>query len=164
MFHINNTFRRVFKKKGEEFIEKDAQFIQDFKKFIMRGNVVDMAVGIIIGGAFGKIVSSAVSDIIMPVVGILIGGINFTDLKFTLKHAVTNSTGEITTPAVTLNYGNFIQVSVDFLIISFAIFLMIKAIGSFTRKKEAQEAATPPKPSEEIQLLTQIRDLLDKKK
>ena len=164
MFHIRNTFHRIFKGKGEEFIEKDAHFVQDFKKFIMRGNVVDMAVGIIIGGAFGKIVSSAVSDIIMPVVGLMIGGLNFTDLNLTLKHAVTNSTGEITTPAVTLNYGNFIQVSVDFLIISFAIFLMIKAIGSFTRKKEAETAATPPKPSEEVQLLTQIRDLLEKKK
>lgn len=102
------------------------KFVNDFKQFAMRGNVVDMAVGIIIGGAFGKIVSSAVSDVIMPVVGLLIGGINFTDLKLTLHAAEVNAAGEVVTPAVELNYGNFIQASVDFLIIAFAIFCMIK--------------------------------------
>lgn len=141
---------------------KQSQFIADFKKFVMRGNVIDMAVGIIIGAAFGKIVSSAVSDLIMPIVGLLLGGVNFTDLKFTLADASVNSAGE-TIPAVTLNYGNFIQVTVDFLIISFAIFLLIKLIGKVSRKKE-ETPAPPPAPSEEIQLLTQIRDLLQDKK
>ena len=141
---------------------KQSPFISDFKKFIMRGNVIDMAVGIIIGAAFGKIVSSAVSDIIVPVFGLLLGGINFTNLKITLAHASVNAAGE-TVPAITLNYGNFIQVTVDFLIISFAIFLLIKLIGKISRKKE-EAPATPPPPSEEVQLLTQIRDLLQNKK
>lgn len=140
---------------------KETKFIADFKKFVMRGNVVDMAVGIIIGAAFGKIVSSAVSDLIMPVVGLLLGGVNFTDLKITLHDATTNALGEIV-PAVTLNYGNFIQATVDFLIISFAIFLMIKGIARLSKPKEEAPAAPAP-PSEEVQLLSQIRDLLKDK-
>ena len=141
------------------------KFVNDFKQFAMRGNVVDMAVGIIIGGAFGKIVSSAVSDVIMPVVGLLVGGINFTDLKLTLHRAVTNTAGEVVTPAVELNYGNFIQASVDFLIIAFAIFCMIKLMAKFTsRQKEEEKPTVPPAPSEEVQVLTQIRDLLQKQK
>lgn len=143
-------------------LDKETKFLDDFKHFIMRGNVVDMAVGIIIGGAFGKIVSSLVSDIIMPLVGLLIGGINFTELHFTLHKAVKNAAGEIITPAVTLNYGNFIQVSVDFIIISFAIFLMIRLMAKLNRKKEQQVSPKPQTPSEEIQLLSQIRDLLQK--
>lgn len=139
-----------------------SKFIQEFKTFAMRGNVVDMAVGIIIGAAFGKIVSSVVGDLIMPVVGLFVGGMNFSDLKITLKHAVTNNaSGEVVTPAVTLNYGNFIQVTLDFLIIAFAIFLLVKLINRLNRKKEVEAAAAPPPaPPADIQLLTQIRDLL----
>lgn len=129
--------------------------INEFKTFAMKGNVIDMAVGIIIGAAFGKIVSSVVNDIIMPPIGFLIGGVNFTDLKFVIKEA----TG--TTPAVTINYGNFLQVTFDFLIVAFAIFMVIKAINSLKRKEEATPS-TPPKPSKEEILLTEIRDLLKK--
>lgn len=127
----------------------------EFKAFVMRGNVVDMAVGIIIGAAFGKIVSSVVSDILMPPLGLLIGGVNFTDLKIVMKAATD------TAPAVTLNYGNFIQVCFDFLIIALAIFLVIKAMNAAKKKEEAPPAA-PPAPSKEETLLTEIRDLLKK--
>ena len=141
---------------------KKSKFLTEFKQFAMRGNVVDMAVGIIIGAAFGKIVSSAVSDLIMPIVGLLLGGINFTDLKLTLHEAVTNAAGEVVTTAVTLIYGNFIQVSVDFIIIAFAIFLIIKLIAKLSRQKKEEVAAAPPAPSPEVQLLTQIRDIMEK--
>lgn len=136
--------------------------LQEFKTFAMRGNVVDMAVGIILGGAFGKIVSSMVSDLIMPAVGLLIGGVNFTDLKIVLKHAVTNSQGEVIDPAVTVNYGNFIQVTVDFIIIAFAIFLLVKGINALSRLKEKEEQTNPAAPivPDNIKLLTEIRDLL----
>lgn len=129
----------------------------EFKKFAMRGNVVDMAVGIIIGGAFGKIVSSVVGDIIMPAVGVLVGGVNFTDLKLVLKQAVGD------TPEVAINYGNFIQVIIDFLIIAFSVFLLVKAINALSRKKE-EAPAEPAAPPADIQLLTEIRDLLKEKK
>lgn len=135
--------------------------LQEFKKFAMRGNAIDMAVGIIIGGAFGKIVSSIVGDLIMPAIGILIGGINFTDLKIVLKQAVMEG-DKVITPAVTLNYGNFIQVTLDFLIIAFSVFLLVKAVNSFNKKKEEAPAA-PAAPPADIQLLTQIRDLLKEK-
>ena len=105
--------------------------LSEFKAFAMKGNVIDMAVGIIIGGAFGKIVSSIVNDIIMPPIGLLVGGVNFTDLKFVLKAAIEDS------PAVTVNYGSFLQVTFDFLIIAFAIFMVIKAMNS-AKKKEAE--------------------------
>ncbi|SEG26074.1 MULTISPECIES: large-conductance mechanosensitive channel protein MscL [Parabacteroides] len=134
--------------------------LQEFKQFAMRGNVVDMAVGIIIGGAFGKIVSSVVADLIMPPIGLLIGGVNFTDLKITLKHAVMEG-DKIITPAVSINYGNFIQVTLDFIIIAFAIFLLIKGMNSLSKKKEETPPA-PPAPPADIQLLTEIRDLLKK--
>lgn len=124
----------------------------------MRGNAIDMAVGIIIGGAFGKIVSSIVGDLIMPVVGLLIGGVNFTDLKIVLKHAVVEG-DKVVTPAVTVNYGNFIQVTFDFIIIAFSVFLLVKAVNSLSKKKEEAPAA-PAAPPADIQLLTQIRDLL----
>lgn len=139
--------------------------LQEFKQFAMRGNVVDMAVGVIIGGAFGKIVSSVVGDLIMPAVGCLVGGMNFTDLKLTLKNAVMDG-DTVVTPAVTLNYGNFIQVTIDFLIIAFSIFLLIKAINTLSRKKKEEPAAppAPPAPSKEEVLLTEIRDLLKEKK
>jgi large conductance mechanosensitive channel len=131
------------------------KLFDEFKAFAMRGNVVDLAVGIIIGAAFGKIVSSIVSDIIMPPIGLLVGGVNFTDLKVVLKAATE------TAPAVTLNYGNFIQVVFDFLIVAFAVFLVIKAMNSAKKKEEAAPAA-PPAPSKEETLLTEIRDLLKK--
>ena len=140
-------------------------FIQDFKAFALKGNVVDMAVGVIIGGAFGKIVTSVVNNIIMPPVGVLTGGVDFTDLKVTLKEAVVE--GEtVVSEAVTLNYGQFIQDVVDFLIIAFCIFLMIKGIAKLTRKKEEEAPAEPapePEPSAEEKLLTEIRDLLKNK-
>jgi len=131
------------------------KLIDEFKSFAMKGNVVDMAVGIIIGAAFGKIVSSAVSDIIMPPLGLLIGGVNFTDLKLVMKAASE------TAPAVTWNYGNFIQVCFDFLIIAFAVFLVIKAVNAAKKKEEAAPSA-PPAPSKQETLLTEIRDLLKK--
>ena len=129
-------------------------FIKEFREFAMRGNVVDMAVGVIIGGAFGKIVSSLVGDAAMPVLGILTGGVDFKDLKFTLAEAV----GE--TPAVTLNYGAFIQNVFDFIIIAFAIFMMVKALNKLKKEQPKEEAA--PEPSAEEKLLTEIRDLLKK--
>ena len=132
------------------------KLVDEFKAFAMKGNVVDMAVGIIIGAAFGKIVSSVVGDIIMPPLGLLIGGVNFTDLKLILKAAV-----DATHPAVTWNYGNFLQVTFDFLIVAFAVFLVIKAIVASKRKEEAAPAA-PPAPTKEEILLTEIRDLLKK--
>lgn len=140
------------------------KMLQEFKTFAMRGNVVDMAVGIIIGGAFGKIVSSVVGDLIMPAVGLLVGGVNFTDLKIVMKDAVLEG-DKVITPEVSLNYGNFIQVVFDFLIIAFAVFSLIKGINALNRKKEAPAApATPPAPPADVQLLTEIRDLLKEKK
>ncbi len=130
--------------------------INEFKAFAMKGNVIDMAVGIIIGAAFGKIVTSIVNDIIMPPIGLLVGGVNFSDLKFILKDTVGNS------PAVSINYGNFLQVTFDFLIVAFAIFMVIKAINS-AKKKEAAAPVAPPSPSKEEMLLTEIRDLLKNK-
>ena len=114
------------------------KILQEFKQFAMRGNVVDMAVGIIIGGAFGKIVSSVVADIIMPPVGLLIGGVNFSDLKITLKEAVMKGGAEVT-PAVTLNYGNFIQTTLDFIIIALAIFLLVKGMNALNKKKKTDD-------------------------
>jgi len=131
-------------------------FIQEFKEFAMKGNVIDMAGGGGIGGGFGKLVTSLVSDIMMPVLGLLTGGMNFTDLKIVLKEAVGQ------TPAVTINYGSFIQVTVDFIIIAFCIFCAIKAINKLKKPAPAPEPAAPAEPSEEIKLLTEIRDLLKK--
>ncbi len=137
-------------------------FLQDFKDFAMKGNVVDMAVGVIIGSAFGKIVTSIVNNIIMPPVGVITGGVDFTELKLTLKEAVVEGE-EVVSEAVTLNYGQFIQDVVDFLIIAFCIFLMVKGIAKINRKKEEAPAPEPdPKPSNEEVLLTEIRDLLKK--
>ncbi|MCB2426757.1 large-conductance mechanosensitive channel protein MscL [Methylophaga pinxianii] len=130
--------------------------VQEFKKFAMRGNVVDMAVGIIIGAAFGKIVSSFVSDVIMPPLGLLLGGADFKDLVIVLKEAVGDA------PAVVIAYGQFIQSIVDFVIIAFAIFMAIKAMNSMKAKEEAAPSA-PPAPSKEEILLTEIRDLLKEK-
>ena len=133
-------------------------FISEFKEFAMRGNVIDMAVGVVIVGAFGKIVSSLVGDIIMPVVGAITGGVNFTDLKLTLKEAAEGA------PAVTINYGSFIQTMVDFLIIAFCIFCVIKALNTLKNKLPKEEEAAPAEPETpaDIALLTEIRDLLKK--
>jgi large conductance mechanosensitive channel len=131
------------------------KLVDEFKSFAKKGNVVDMAVGIIIGAAFGKIVSSMVTDIIMPPLGLLIGGVNFTDLRVVMKAAVDGH------PAVTWNYGNFLQVIFDFLIVAFSVFLVIKAMNAAKKKEEAAPAA-PPAPSKEETLLSEIRDLLKK--
>lgn len=139
------------------------KFLDDFKAFAMRGNVIDMAVGVIIGGAFGKIVSSVVADVIMPPIGLLVGGVNFTDLKWEMKEAVLNDAGEVITPAVTLNYGNFLQVTFDFLIVAIAVFAFVKLINSLNEKKKEETPAAPPAPSKEEVLLTEIRDLLKNK-
>lgn len=140
------------------------KLISEFKTFAMRGNVVDMAVGIIIGGAFGKIVSSFVTDVLMPPIGLLLGGTNFSLLKIVLKDAVLDPTGKIVTQGVTINYGNFIQVIIDFLIIAFSIFMMIKAMNSLKKKEETPAAEpAPPEPTKEEILLTEIRDILKSK-
>ena len=137
-------------------------FISEFKTFIARGNVIDMAVGVVIGGAFGKISTSLVNDIIMPLVSLITGGIDFSAWKLVLIQGVTDAEGTVVTPEVALNYGNLISVILDFLNIAFAIFCMIKAINKLHRKPEeapAEEPA-PPEPSNEEKLLTEIRDLL----
>ncbi|MDX1380310.1 MAG: large-conductance mechanosensitive channel protein MscL [Xanthomonadales bacterium] len=127
--------------------------MSEFREFAMRGNVVDMAVGIVIGAAFGKIVSSFVNDVLMPPIGMLLGGMDFTQLSVVLKEA----SGDV--EAVTLNYGMFVQTVVDFVIIAFAIFMVIKAMNRMKKKKEEAPPA-PPKPSAEEALLTEIRDIL----
>ena len=127
--------------------------MQEFKEFAVKGNVVDMAVGIIIGAAFGKIVSSFVEDVIMPPIGVILGGVDFSDLAITLKEAA----GEA--PAVVISYGKFIQSMVDFTIIAFAIFIAVKAINSMKKKEEAAPEA-PPEPSKEEVLLAEIRDAI----
>lgn len=137
-------------------------FIKEFKEFATKGNIMDLAVGIIIGSAFGKIISSLVADIIMPPIGLIVGGTKFTDLKLWLKEAVIDDNGNVIQGAVTINVGNFIQAAVDFLIIAGAIFLIVKMINRLNRKKAAEPPA-PKGPSEEVQLLMEIRDLLKEK-
>jgi large conductance mechanosensitive channel len=127
--------------------------MKEFREFAMRGNVVDMAVGIIIGGAFGKIVTSFVNDVLMPPIGMAIGGVDFSELAITLKQASED------VAAVTVNYGAFLQTVIDFIIIAFAIFMVVKAMNNLKKKEEAAPPA-PPKPSAEETLLTEIRDLL----
>jgi large conductance mechanosensitive channel len=145
-------------------------FLSDFKAFAMRGNVIDMAVGVIIGGVFGKIVTSVVNDIIMPPIGLLVGGVNFTDLKWVMKPAELNEAGEEVVAAVTLNYGNFLQQTFDFLIIAFSIFLFISIVKKVTDKMKKEEPAPEPapapapEPTNEEKLLAEIRDLLKKDK
>jgi large conductance mechanosensitive channel len=140
-------------------------FFQEFKEFAMKGNVIDLAVGVVIGGAFGKIVSSLVSDVIMPPVGLMTGGLNFTDLKLVLRPEAVSANGK-TLAAVTLNYGNFIQTTVDFLLIALSIFLVVQGVNRLRRlRKVEMEAASSEKvatsePSQEVQLLGEIRDLL----
>uniref|UniRef100_UPI00403870BE large-conductance mechanosensitive channel protein MscL n=1 Tax=Segatella hominis TaxID=2518605 RepID=UPI00403870BE len=137
-----------------------SKFLNEFKEFAMRGNVLDMAVGVIIGGAFGKIVSSVVDDVIMPPIGWLIGGVNFADLKLTLP--TVQVAGEEFKTA-TINYGSFLQTCFDFLIVAFCIFMLIKAVNKLAKKKEEPkepEASKAPEPSAEEKLLMEIRDLL----
>ena len=130
--------------------------LKQFKEFAMRGNVIDLAVGVIIGGAFGKIVSSLVNDLLMPLIGSIMGGVSFTDLKWILKPAV----GEVAEVAV--HYGSFIQAIVDFLIIAFSLFIVIRAMNA-AKKKEVKAPPAPPAPSKESVLLEEIRDLLKSK-
>lgn len=140
-----------------------SKFLNEFKEFAVKGNAVDMAVGVIIGGAFGKIVSSIVDDVIMPPIGWLIGGVNFSDLKYELPSIDLGV--EKLAPA-TINYGNFIQTLFDFVIIAFCVFLLVKGINRLARKKAEEPAvpAAPPAPSAEEKLLGEIRDLLKEKK
>ena len=143
-------------------------FLKEFKEFAVKGNVMDMAVGVIIGGAFGKIVTSVVNDIIMPPIGLLVGGVDFSDMKLTMKQAVLDAAGEVVSPAVTWNYGAFIQQVVDFTILAFCVFILVKLINSLNKKKEAPAPAPAPapepQPSKEEILLTEIRDLLKERK
>ena len=141
-------------------------FFKEFKEFAMRGNVIDMAVGVVIGAAFGKIISSLVDDIIMPLVGVVTGGINFTDYKWVIQQAVIDGqTQEVLKPEVTMNWGSWVQTLVDFIIVAFCIFVAIKAINQLKRKKEEAPAPAPaPEPTKEEVLLTEIRDLLKEKK
>ena len=142
------------------------KFLEEFKAFAMRGNVIDMAVGVVIGGAFGKITTSIVNDIIMPVISVITGGIDFSDWKWVLKEAVLNADGTEAAAAISINFGSLISVILDFIIIAFAIFCMIKALNKLQRKKEEAPAAppAPPEPSAEEKLLTEIRDLLKENK
>ena len=146
---------------------KDKGFIAEFKQFIARGNVMDMAVGVIIGGAFGKISTSLVNDIIMPAVSMLTGGVDFSNWKIVLKQAVAGADGVIdASTEVAIRYGSFLATIIDFLIIAFAVFCLIKFLNSLHRKKEEAPAAppAPPEPSAEEKLLTEIRDLLKEQK
>lgn len=135
--------------------------MKEYKDFISKGNVVDLAVAVVIGGAFGKIVASFVKDIIMPPIGMAIGGVDFADLKYQLKQAVMDAQGEVAEAAVSINYGSFLQTIIEFLIIGFSVFLVVKALNSSKKKEEAAPAA-PPAPSNEEVLLSEIRDLLKK--
>ena len=146
------------------------KFLSEFKTFAMRGNVIDLAVGVVIGGAFGKITTSIVNDIIMPIIGVLTGGLNFGDWKIVLKQAILDAEGAITTPEVAITFGNTIAVILDFIIIAFAVFCLVKGINSLHRKKEEEPAPAPepepepiPEPSAEEKLLAEIRDLLKEK-
>lgn len=136
-------------------------FFKEFKEFAAKGSVIDLAVGVIIGGAFGKIVASLVNDIIMPFIGIILGGVNFTEWKLTLKDAILAADGKVIKPAVIMGIGNFIQTTIDFLIIAFVIFLFIKGFNSM-KKKEEEIPAAPAEPTDEVKLLTEIRDALRK--
>lgn len=155
---------------------KKVKFIEEFKAFINRGNVIDMAVGVIIGGAFGKITTSLVNDIVMPLIGKLTGGVSVSDWKWVLTEAVLDAEGNVVTPEVAVCYGNLIQTVLDFLLIALVIFCVIKAIGDMKAKaEELKELMNPPEPEPEPEpekepeptkeevLLTEIRDLLKNK-
>ena len=135
--------------------------LKEFKEFAVKGNVMDMAIGVVIGGAFGKIVTSLVSDIIMPLIGAVTGGLTFTNWKWVIREAVME--GEtVVKPELALTWGNFLQVIFDFIIIAFCIFLVVKGMNKMKKKKEEAPAPAPAEPSEDIKLLTEIRDLLKK--
>ena len=144
------------------------KFFEEFKAFAMRGNVVDMAVGVVIGGAFGKITTSIVNDIIMPVISLLTGGVDFTEWKCVLKEAVLDAEGVVTSAEVAVNYGNLISIILDFIIIAFAVFCLVRGLNALHRKKEEpapepEEEPAPPAPTTE-ELLAEIRDLLKDQK
>ena len=144
------------------------KFFEEFKAFAMRGNVVDMAVGVVIGGAFGKITTSIVNDIIMPFISILTGGVDFTDWKWVLKEAVLDAEGAVVTAEVAVKYGNLISIILDFIIIAFAVFCLVKGLNSLRRKEEEsapepEPEPAPPAPTAE-ELLAEIRDLLKDQK
>jgi large conductance mechanosensitive channel len=139
--------------------------IKEFKTFAMKGNVLDLAVGIIIGGAFGKIVGSLVEDVLMPPIGFILGGINFADIKIALNPSLLDPTGTLKNAAVTINIGKFIQASVDFAIIAFAVFLIVKGVNKLQKKQDAAEAvAKVVEPPADVKLLGEIRDLLKEKR
>jgi large conductance mechanosensitive channel len=138
------------------------KLLSEFKAFAMRGNVMDMAVGIIIGGAFGKIVGSLVSDVLMPPIGMLIGGLDLSDFKITMKDAVLDAAGNITTPAATISYGIFVNTIINFVIVAFAIFMVIKLMNMAKKKEEAKPAPAPAPAPQEL-LLAEIRDILKSK-
>jgi len=136
--------------------------LNEFKEFAVKGNMIDLAVGIIIGAAFGKIIASLVNDVIMPPIGLLLGGMNFTDIHLTMKDAITDAaTGKILKPAVDLRIGSFIQALVDFTIIAFSIFMIVKGVSRMNRKK-SEITVESPAPTKDQELLTEIRDLLKK--
>lgn len=144
----------------------NCKFLKDFKDFAMRGNVLDMAVGVIIGGAFGKIVTSLVNNVVMPLLGMLVGGIDFTSLELELSPAEVAADGSVVKEAVALQYGVFIQNTFDFIIIAFCIFLFVRLVAKLSQRKKAEEAkpAALPEPSAEAKLLAEIRDLLRERK
>ena len=144
---------------GVEKVSK-IKFITEFKDFISKGNVMDMAVGMIVGAAFTAIVTSLVNNILMPALGMITGQIDFSDLKIILQAAVKDEAGEIITPEVAIGYGAFINSVISFLLIALSIFILIKVIGSFKRKKKEEPKEEEPKPDPQIELLTEIRDLL----
>lgn len=137
-------------------------FVKEFKEFISKGSVIDLAVAVIIGGAFGQIVTSAVNDLLMPIIGFIIGGIDFTSLKYVLKEATLNPDGSVLKAEVAINIGKFIQVTVNFLIVALFIFSVLKALMKFQKKKE-EAPSSPPAPSEEVKILQEIRDILKDK-
>ena len=140
------------------------KILKEFKEFAVKGNMIDLAVGIIIGAAFGKIIASLVSDIIMPPIGLALGGVNFTDLQYIMKDAVIDPATGKETAAVALRYGSFFQTLVDFIIIAFSVFMILKGIISMKKKPVEEPAAppAPPAPTKDQELLTEIRDLLKK--
>ncbi len=138
-------------------------FTSEFRDFVSKGNVVDLAVGVVIGGAFGKIIDSLVSDILMPPIGVLIGGVDFKELKMPIKSAIIDAAGKVTSPEVTVNYGNFIQSAIVFLIVALAIFVfVVKPMNAMNARMAKPAPAGPPPPTKEEILLTEIRDLLKK--
>lgn len=136
--------------------------MKDFKAFAMKGNVIDLAVAVVIGAAFGAIINSLVKDIIMPLIGVVIGGINFSEKKVVLSQVVTDATGKVLKPENAITYGTFIQTAIDFVIIAFAIFIVIQLITKMSRKKAEEPVVAPPAPTTSEKLLMEIRDLLKK--